>query len=72
MAEMQQTGEPQAGHVGIPRQPPFLRLRQAGDFGVGSGQEDDIARCLAEINGFRPVLDSSRLCGEKMHCVTKG
>jgi hypothetical protein len=72
MAEMQQAGESQGGRVRILRQPPRLGLRQAGDFGVGGGQKDDIARCLAKINGLRPVLDSPRLCGEKMHGVTKG
>ena len=67
MAEMQQAGEPQARRVRILRQPPNLGLRQAGDFGVGGGQEDDVARRLAEIDGLRPVLDSPRLCGKKMH-----
>jgi hypothetical protein len=44
-----------------------LRLGEAGEFGVGRREEDDVAGCLAEIDGLAAVRNSARFGGEEMH-----
>ena len=54
VAEEQQVGEAQAGRVG--RQC-GARLGEAGQLGVGGGDDDDVAGRLAEIDGVSIDLD---------------
>jgi len=41
--------------------------RQRGDLRVGGGQDNDVARSLAEVYGLRSVIYRPGRCGEKMH-----
>ena len=40
---------------------------KAGDFGIGGGDDDDVAGRLAEVDGLGPVVDSARLCCQEVH-----
>ena len=64
MAELHEVREPQRGCA---RAEPASRLGEAGKLGIGSGQQHDVPRRLAEVHGVRAVLDGAGLGGEQVH-----
>ena len=71
MAEPQVVGEPEAGCVRLVGQPGAVRCRECRDLGVGRREHQDIARRLAEIDGFGAVVDGARGGGEEMHQASR-
>ena len=65
VAEVQQTGEPEAGKIpGVQFRP---RLRQRRQFHIGGRQHDDVARALVQMDGVRAVGNSAGLGDKLMH-----
>jgi hypothetical protein len=64
VAEEKQVGEPEARRIGTELR---LRLGEAGELGVGRGQENNVARRLAEVDSLAAVGDRTGLGGEEMH-----
>jgi len=66
VAEVHDVGEAQGGRLRIGLKPPRLGVGQGRQFRVGGGQHDDVARRLAQVEGFRSVVDEAGLGGKKM------
>ena len=64
MAELHQVREAERRRA---RAEPAVRLGEAGELGIGGGQQDDVARRLAEVHGLRAVLDGAGLGCEQVH-----
>ncbi len=71
MPKRQQAREPEVRPIRISRHERPLRRGQAGDLAVRRRQHDDIALCLAEIDGLAAVIDLARLGGEEMHRISR-
>ncbi len=67
VAEPHDRREPQAGRGGVGRPPARLRRRNERDLGVGARQDDDVARCLGEIDCGRSVGDDPGLGSQEVH-----
>ena len=64
VAELHQIGEAQHRDVAIE---PGSRLGEAGELGVGGGEDHDVAGSLAEIDRLRAIGDRPRCGGKQMH-----
>src|SRR5690606_28640195 len=62
IGEAQRIGEPQAIFSC-----PIHRAGQHGQFAIGRGGKDIVARALGEVDGLAFLLDSAGLGGEKVH-----
>ena len=67
VAELHEVREPQGREVAVET---GARAREARQLGVRGGEEDDVARSLAEVDRIRLVDRRSRLCAQQVHrCV---
>ena len=64
VGELQEVGETEARKVVAEAR---ARGGEARELGIGGRQHDDVARRLAEVDGFRSVGDDARLGRQKMH-----
>ena len=44
-----------------------MGTREAGEFAVSGGKNNEVGRRLREIDGFRGAIDHARCGGEEMH-----
>ena len=64
VAEIHEVGEAEARRAGAEG---GVGARQAGQFRIGGGSENDVARALAEIDRLAAIGDAARLCRQQMH-----
>ena len=68
--QLQEVRAPQGRHVWVVGEPCPLGTCDQRQFGVRSGEKDDVSRRLAQVDRLATIVDRPSLCDEQMHALS--